>query len=164
MDTGRTNRNKKIIASFVTILAVVIIAEGITFYNHKQATSMSNSVATAQTTSKTSTASPAASSSNATYKDGSYTASGSYLSPGGQETLTVHITLKSDTVTATSIDQTPVTQESEEYQADFKQNYTKLVVGKKINTIQLSRVSGSSLTSQGFNDALKQIETQAAQS
>lgn len=155
------NAKKRLITSFVAILSIVIIAEGVTFFNHKH-TEMDASSSIASPTSSTSTPAAATnSSSTATYKDGSYTTSGSYLSPGGQETINVSVTLKDSTVTATSIKQTADNQVSSSYQADFKQNFQKQVVGKKISTINLSRVSGSSLTSQGFNQALKQIETKA---
>jgi hypothetical protein len=41
--------------------------------------------------------------------------------------------------------------------ADYKQ----YVVGKKIDEVQLTKVSGSSLTPQGFNDALAKIKAEA---
>ena len=40
-------------------------------------------------------------------------------------------------------------------------NVKTLVVGKKITDVKLDKVSGSSLTPKGFNDALEQIKTLA---
>ena len=48
-----------------------------------------------------------------------------------------------------------------EYQDDFVGGYKSQVVGKSIAEIQLGKVSGSSLTSRGFNEALDQIRNQA---
>ena len=71
------------------------------------------------------------------------------------------MTLKDGAVTETSATSGAIDDEGKEYQSDFIAGYKQQVVGKKVDTISLSRVSGSSLTSQGFNNALKQIETQA---
>ena len=43
----------------------------------------------------------------------------------------------------------------------FIDGYKSLVVGKDISSISLNRVSGSSLTSQGFNSAIQKIKSQA---
>jgi hypothetical protein len=51
--------------------------------------------------------------------------------------------------------------DARDFQSQFIGGYKKLVVGKKIDSIRLSHVSGSSLTSQGFNDAIGQIKSQA---
>lgn len=95
------------------------------------------------------------------YQDGTYTASSRYSTPGGGESIKITLTLKDNVITDSSVQQTPKDEEAAEYQAQFKQNYQPLVVGKKITDINLSRVSGSSLTSRGFNDALENIKSQA---
>jgi len=95
------------------------------------------------------------------YKDGTYSATGQYFSPGGQESVRVDLTLTNDVVTASSVESGANDPTAESYQTSFISGYKAYVIGKKINTIKLSNVSGSSLTSQGFNDALKQIEQQA---
>lgn len=43
----------------------------------------------------------------------------------------------------------------------FKSGVSSLTVGKDIDDVKLSRVSGSSLTSTGFNSALDTIKTEA---
>lgn len=108
-------------------------------------------------TTKTSSATPAT---TASYKDGSYSADGTYRTPGGNETISVDITLKDSTVTAVGV-QGNGSGDSAEYQAMFKQGIASQVVGKKIDELNVSRVSGSSLTSTGFNNALDTIKQQA---
>lgn len=99
--------------------------------------------------------------SNATYQDGTYTATGSYVSPGGSEDITVSVTLDGNIVTETSARSGAHSPEGREFQAQFIGGYKERVIGKDINEISLSQVSGSSLTSQGFNDALDKIKDQA---
>jgi uncharacterized protein with FMN-binding domain len=96
-----------------------------------------------------------------TYKDGTYGATGHYDSPGGTESVKVSLTLMSDKVSAATVNSGANDPTALSYQTIFISGYKPFVVGKKINTIKLSNVSGSSLTSQGFNDALRQIERQA---
>ena len=104
---------------------------------------------------------PEATHSDATYKDGTYKATGDYTSPGGSQEITVSVTLKDNVITATSATSGASDTESKEHQEEFIANYKDLVIGKKISDVKLSRVAGSSLTSQGFNDAIQQIETDA---
>lgn len=95
------------------------------------------------------------------YKDGTYTASGSYRTPASIETIQVSLTISGGTVSKASVQQNPTNQDSAAYQEAFQQSYQPYVVGKKLSDIYLSRVSGSSLTSIGFNQALDQIKSQA---
>ncbi|MBC7564941.1 calcium-binding protein [Candidatus Saccharibacteria bacterium] len=95
------------------------------------------------------------------YRDGTYTSTGTYLSPGGQESLDLTVTLKDGIVVNSSIMQTADNGSSREYQSAFASSYKDQVVGKNVNRVSLSRVSGSSLTSNGFNDALDQVKKDA---
>jgi len=95
------------------------------------------------------------------YRDGTYTAIGSYDSPGGTERLTVEVTLQDGVITSTSAQPGASDSESATFEAQFISGYKQLIIGKNIADVSLSRVSGSSLTSQGFNDALEQIKKQA---
>lgn len=99
--------------------------------------------------------------STASYKDGTYSATGSYSSPGGNEEIKVTITILNGKVTDSSITPQASSRESEEYQTDFANNYKSLVTGKAIASLSLSHVAGSSLTSIGFNEALDAIRSQA---
>lgn len=95
------------------------------------------------------------------YKDGTYSATGTYLSPGGRESVELTVTIKDGVITDTSLKADAASRESEEHQELFIDNYKTLVVGKSINGLSLSRVAGSSLTSNGFNDALDEIRDDA---
>ncbi len=97
------------------------------------------------------------------YADGSYTADGSYQSPGGQESVSVSITLEGDVVTAVTVTPHATSGNSKQYQTQFASGIADQVVGKDIDSLNVSRVAGSSLTSGGFNDALEQIKADAAQ-
>lgn len=95
------------------------------------------------------------------YKDGNYSATGSYMSPGGPDQVGVEITLKKDIVTDITVTPKPGDNTSAKYQAKFMSGYKALVVGKNIADVNLTKVSGSSLTPKGFNDALAKIKAQA---
>ena len=47
-------------------------------------------------------------------------------------------------------------------QTDFAANYKSFVEGKNIDEVSLTKVSGSSLSPKGFNDAVEQIKEQAS--
>ncbi len=96
-----------------------------------------------------------------TFKDGTYTASGNYSTPGGKESVTVTVTLKNNVITEVSTTGSATRGDSAEYQSAFLSGYKSQVVGKPISDVSLSRVAGSSLTSNGFNKALDAIENDA---
>ncbi|OGL23604.1 hypothetical protein A2791_02055 [Candidatus Saccharibacteria bacterium RIFCSPHIGHO2_01_FULL_46_30] len=113
--------------------------------------------------STTTTSSPnntTPSTSSIAYKNGSFSANGSYRTPGGTETISVSVTLKDDVITSVSVTGNG-RGDSAEYQSMFKSGVSSLTVGKDIDDVKLSRVSGSSLTSTGFNSALDTIKTEA---
>ena len=96
------------------------------------------------------------------YKDGTYSATGSYMSPGGEDQLGVSVTLKDDIITSASVTNMANDGRSQRYQDMFISGYKQYVIGKNIADVSLSKVSGSSITPGGFNDALAQIKSQAA--
>lgn len=96
------------------------------------------------------------------YKDGTYKATGSYLSPGGRESIELTVTIKDGVITGTSVKNNATDREAKDHQELFSGHYKELIVGKKISDVEsLSRVAGSSLTSNGFNNALDQIKDDA---
>lgn len=101
------------------------------------------------------------SSSSGGYKDGTYKAEGSYQSPGGAESVGVSITLQGDVVTAVTVTPEAKSGNSKQYQTAFASGISGEVVGKKIDDLKVSKVSGSSLTSGGFNQALETIKGEA---
>jgi cytoskeletal protein RodZ len=175
MEPQQNSKKREIIAALAVLIVVVAIVAAAAVANKKKADSDTAMVSTKSSTSATAPASSTdtssangstsgATSSTSTYKDGDYSATGTYDSPGGTEHITVHVTLKNDVVTATSAKSGTGDPEAQEYQDDFISGYKQQVVGKDIGSISLSRVSGSSLTSQGFNNAVSQIKSEARQS
>ena len=150
----------------ITTLAILVITVAIVFgakalSSKKSAAAMTPPAASnASQKSETTTQTPATSTATI-YKDGTYAATGSYDSPGGTEKITVHLTLANGSVTGTSAESGANDPTAHEFQDEFISGYKALIVGKDISSIHLSHVSGSSLTSQGFNRALDQIKSQA---
>jgi hypothetical protein len=97
----------------------------------------------------------------AKYKDGTYETVGNYLSPGGEESIEVKLTLVDNIVTDAQVVSKAERPNSVKFQGIFIENYKDKVIGKNINRIKLKKIAGSSLTPQGFNDALKKIKSQA---
>jgi uncharacterized protein with FMN-binding domain len=100
-------------------------------------------------------------SSNATYKDGSYTAPGTYVSPGGEEHISVTLTLSKNVITAMKVITVKADPTATGYEGMFESGISAATVGKNINTLNIGVVSGSSLTSMGFNMALAKIKADA---
>ena len=100
--------------------------------------------------------------SSADLKDGSYTATGHYQSPAGDSSVSVTVTLKSGTITAVTVIPKTPNPTAQQYETQFAGGVGAAAVGKKISGLQVGAVSGSSLTSQGFEKALAQIRTEAA--
>lgn len=157
--------NKAIIGIVVVVL-LALAATAVVVLSSKSATT---DEATTTTTSSSTSPSPSTStstttndsSSTTTYKDGTYTATGSYQTPGGTESIGVTVTLSGDMITDASVTQNASGGEAEEYQSAFAGGFKSLVVGKKIEDVSLTRVAGSSLTPNGFNNAIAAIESQA---
>ncbi|NQX26978.1 FMN-binding protein [Microbacteriaceae bacterium VKM Ac-2854] len=117
---------------------------------------------TEATTPATTESSAAAETAASTYADGTYEAEGSYTSPGGNETVGVSITLEGDVVTAVTVTPESENPTGTQYQTKFASGIAAVVVGKDIDDLDVSKVSGSSLTSTGFNDAVETIKADAA--
>lgn len=96
------------------------------------------------------------------YKDGTYSVEGDYVTHVGPKSIQVKITLKNNVITDADVTSSEGTDPmSKNYQGQFIAGYKALVIGKDITSVHLSKVSGSSLTPIGFNDALQKIEAQA---
>jgi uncharacterized protein with FMN-binding domain len=95
------------------------------------------------------------------YKDGTYTADGNYTYHSGSEKITISITLKNDVITDTTFAGKPSVPPSGKFMDMFAGGYKQLVIGKNIDEVHLDKVSGSSRTPIGFNDALEKIKSEA---
>lgn len=96
------------------------------------------------------------------YTDGTYTADGSYQTPETVEQISVTLTLEDGVVTDVEVSGDPQARETEQYQGQFVAGIAEEVVGVPIDDLNVTRVSGSSLTSGGFNSAVDDIKAQAA--
>jgi uncharacterized protein with FMN-binding domain len=167
-------------ASKQTILAVsavgllVLIGAGVVLFTSTQkdtagsstsssSTSISSSLSsTSSSTSSLSTTSISTATAATVYRDGTYKASGSYTSPGGNESVEVTITLKDDLITSVSTSTDSKERQSRQYLGLFSQGISGQVNGKTLDNANVSgNVNGSSLTGRGFNQALKNIADQA---
>ena len=153
-----------IVIGIIVVVAIVLV----TILSSKKAPAVAP--ATDQTSSDTTTTSqlpPADTTTTTTttsasvYKDGTYSATGSYQSPGGQDQIAVTLTLKNDIITDVTATPEPGDHTSARYQNMFISGYKQYVVGQNIASVHLTKVSGSSLTPAGFDNALAQIEAQA---
>jgi uncharacterized protein with FMN-binding domain len=175
------NNLQKNIGTFVGILVIIGVLFVTIFWGGAQSTTSSSSVAvqtpadnstttttsqptTKKTTKKTTSTPPPVDTpkkSSFAYKDGTYSATGSYMSPGGMDQIAVTLTLKNDLITNVSV--VPEAQDgtSRRYQNMFVSGYQQYVLGKDISSVYLTTVSGSSLTPSGFDSALAQIKSQA---
>ena len=106
-------------------------------------------------------ASGTASGSAAGYKDGTYSADGNYVSPNGNETVGVELTLAGGAVTGVKITPHPTNSNTRKFQGEFAGGIQSQIVGKKLDEIKVSKVAGSSLTSGGFNQAVEKIKSEA---
>ncbi|MFJ4027633.1 hypothetical protein ACIPWF_03195 [Paenarthrobacter sp. NPDC089989] len=124
-------------------------------------TSASQNGGQESTTSPSASSAASSGTTGSTYKDGTYSADGTYTSPNGQETVGVELTLAGDKVSAVNITTHPSNPNTRKFQGEFASGIAAQIVGKDIDELNVSKVAGSSLTSGGFNDAVQQIKSQA---
>lgn len=163
----------KIIGLIVIVLLTTAGTAGAVVYNNATTPSEVLSTNDTSTTTTTSTAgttttvpSPStttnASSSTSAYKDGTYSAKGTFHTPDGSAYIGVTLTLASSKITKVSIDDSGISsRESVQYTERFISGINSIVVGKNIDEVKVSRVSGASLTPVGFNNALTTIKNDA---
>lgn len=161
MDESPQDKGKNPVIAGILVVAVLgLLVGGVVVFNKKDeepVTTANQSVSKSQPSSDTS----AVKSANGTYKDGTYSATGSYNSPGGNERIAVELTIQDGKVTSASATSRAVSPTGSQYQKQFIGGFKSEVVGKNVDDVELATVSGSSLTPQGFNDALDQIKQQA---
>lgn len=84
-----------------------------------------------------------------------------YESPGGQEINKFHITLEGGVITNVEIEVFTEIDASIRYQQQFAKELPPLLIGKKLSDITvIDKVSGASLTTKAFNDALLKLKNQ----
>lgn len=150
------------VATLIVVVLVGIVASAAIVINNANNDESGSSQLEATTTQTSSPQTPSSTSTDtSTYANGTYSATGSYISPGGRESIELTVTITDGVITATEIKNNATAADSKEYQEIFADNYKSQVVGKSVDEVSLSRVAGSSLTSTGFNNALDQIKDDA---
>ena len=94
--------------------------------------------------------------------DGTYDAEGSYSTPGGQESIRVELTVADGVVTDVTVTPEATGGNAARFQEEFASGIADVVVGKDLAGLSVDKVSGSSLTGDGFNAALDEIRADAA--
>lgn len=108
-------------------------------------------------------AEPAPTGADTAYADGTFSATGSYQTPGGEESIGVTVTLESGIVSDVQTEPMPSNGTTELYQGKFSSGIREQIVGTPLDDLSVDKVSGSSLTSGGFRTAIEQIKSEAAQ-
>ncbi len=151
----------------IAIIAIVVIGVGFTLFQSQKATeveiSTSNQEAVTQERAPSQPAPETTNNSTAQseYTDGTYTANVTYLTPKRDEYgVAVSLTLTKDIVTGATVTYSNGA-EKDPNAARFEAAYKAEVIGKDIDTLNLSRVGGASLTTNAFNDALVKIKADA---
>jgi uncharacterized protein with FMN-binding domain len=101
---------------------------------------------------------------DASYRDGSFQANGTYQSPNGSENIIVVLELQNDIVTDVDIITNPNNPTTANYQSQFADGIGEIVIGEDIDTLDVTVVAGSSLTSNGFREAVSAIKADALES
>ncbi len=154
----QTHGPNKVLIGIIIVVLLAAVGGGVLYLTGQNQTS---SQVESNTNSQASSSSDQVDTSS-TFKDGTYTATGTYQSPGGSEEIKITVTVQDNKIADTTATAKAASGTSKQYQQEFVGGYKELVVGKNINDIELDRVAGSSLTSNGFNDALEQIRQEAA--
>lgn len=142
------------------VVAALIVFSAVGFYlyqnnsaNPSVAPGASNNPSAMETTETSTTA--------GNYKNGTYSVTGDYLTPGGERNIDVKLTLTDDVVSEAEVTPKATDATSQRFQKEFADNYKSQVVGKNIDELNITKVSGSSLTPKGFMDALEKIKAEA---
>ena len=154
----KTDTSKLLLVAVPLVIVVIIIAAVV--FGHKalkeESAEVKSGTSEGSNSQTSATTAPAVN-----YKDGTYTAEGDYVTHVGPKHISVKITLKGNIITTADVTNEADDAMSVKYQDKFISGYKPLVIGKNINEVHLSAVSGSSLTPNGFNAALSTIESQA---
>lgn len=165
----KANSQKGSSKVWIAVVVVVLAIAGLAFaFVGKKSspvdttnTPEDNNTTTLPPTDTTGVTPPPVDTKKTVYKNGTYTTTGNYTSPGGAESIKVTVTLVNDKITDATVVSNAFRPNSVQFQGMFISGFKTLVVGKNIDEVQLDKVAGSSLTPKGFNDALSKIKIEA---
>ncbi|MDQ6985082.1 MAG: FMN-binding protein [Candidatus Dojkabacteria bacterium] len=99
---------------------------------------------------------------NRKYKDGEYTYTAEYGATDVIESFTITLSLSDGFINEFEfIDQANLGK-SKKYNSEFKTAISEKILGKKINSIEIEKIAGASLTTNAFNSAINEIRLEAA--
>ncbi len=160
--------NRHITTSIIVLIATTLLIGGAVLASQQNAskkdiaaTAPPKNQAKPSPTPTNNSSDPALPVSPSGYRDGNYTASATYQSPGGNQEIKLNINLLDGKIMATSAEGDNKSSDSRFYQSSFIKGYKEKVIGKPIEKVKLDHVGNSSLTPQGFNKALEDIKKQA---
>lgn len=140
----------------IAILAVVTIGVGFTLFKSQNAEPTTVPVVNIEPVADT-----PAESASAVYKNGTFKTQTSYQTPKRDVyAMEVSLVLENDIVKDAQIVYTQGAEKDPNAQK-FEAAYRTEVIGKNIDSINLSRVGGASLTTNAFNTALVDIKADA---
>lgn len=160
----------------IAIVVIIVAAAGFAFMQNKNTApditvvETSNTTGTDTDTEGTETAAadtttteptPVEAVAQSDYKDGTYRSQVTYFTPNRDEYLIdVSLTIKDDVVSAANVAYSQGAEIDPNAQR-FEGAYRTEVVGKEVDSLNLSRVGGASLTTGAFNKALAEIKADA---
>lgn len=142
------------------VVAALIVFAAVGFYLY-QNNSTSPAASITPSASNTPAAMETTENASGEYKNGTYSVTGNYLTPGGERNIDVELTLTDGVVSEVEVTPKATDATSQRFQGEFVSNYKPMVVGKSIDELNITKVSGSSLTPKGFMDALEKIKVEA---
>lgn len=145
----------------VVISSAVVLAIGAGVYLMSQKPEASENTTPENAATDTTTGTTTDHATHSEYKDGTYTAVGNYISPGGAETIGITLTLADGIITDASAEVQATIPFSVNMQNAFASGFKSIIIGKSLDEVSLDKVSGSSLTPIGFNDAVEKIKVEA---
>lgn len=96
-----------------------------------------------------------------TVDDNTYTTTVEYDVPEGTESNSFSLVIKDGIISSIEVGITTTNKASLKYQQDFAKNIASIIVGQKISELKsIDRVSGASVTTTAFNDALLKLQQQ----
>lgn len=154
MEQEQTKKSGSKFLFALVAVAALAVAAGLIFWRPKGDTALPGQP-------ETEAGSASAVADRRKYADGSYSATGSYLSPAGQEEIYVTLILDNGLISDADVEVRASNPTSKMMQTAFTQGFSGQVVGKNIDEVSLTVVNGSSLTPKGFMDALSKIKAEA---
>lgn len=99
---------------------------------------------------------------NGRYCNGDYSVVINYeVSDGSDAYVNARIVLEDDEVQYATASYGATSQEVQQWQSEFDNDFRKLVIGKSLDDVALSRVGGASLTTDAYQQAVELIEDEA---